>query len=156
MTNRQNLSSNFSSLSVSLRPFMVCVILPRNELTTDKWDEHRFVNVVRKKNGSWKRFFNFALSMTDLARKVVIARNEAILMRTLVAIVVRLLRRLKSLLAMTILRGLKLKKRLCHLFLILYNELTPFSSLSVSLRHFIICAISATETQKPRNGILKT
>ena len=61
---------------------------PRNELTTNKWDEHRFINVVRKM--FLERFFDFALSMTDLARKVVIARNEAILMRTLVAIVVRL------------------------------------------------------------------
>jgi len=38
----------------------------------------------------------FTLSFTDSYRKVVIARNEAILMRAQVAIVVRLLRRLKK------------------------------------------------------------
>jgi len=37
-----------------------------------------------------------SLPLTALQRKVVIARNEAILMLTLVAIVVRLLRRLKK------------------------------------------------------------
>ena len=41
-------------------------------------------------------FFVHSRPLTDSNRKIVIARNEAILMRTLVAIVLRLLRRLKK------------------------------------------------------------
>ncbi|MDQ0964807.1 hypothetical protein QFZ20_000210 [Flavobacterium sp. W4I14] len=53
----------------------------------DKWSKH-FKSIKTSRS--------ILLPLTDSYRNFVIARNEAILMRTLVAIVVRLLRRLKK------------------------------------------------------------
>ncbi len=52
---------------------------------------------------------------------VIIARHEAILMRTLVAIVVRLLRRQKSLLAMTMPCSLQFIKNLLAIYIGFYK-----------------------------------
>ncbi|MNT69602.1 hypothetical protein D3C72_2079300 [compost metagenome] len=73
-------------------------------------DENRDKSSKHLKGHLKKSFYR--LPFTDSNREVVIARNEAILMRTLVAIVVRLLHRLKSLLAMTILGSLSTAKEI--------------------------------------------